>query len=148
MKLMAGSMLFLLCALMGEGRARRLKRREQALGGLSDLIQAVSERQVGDLVPFREGLLSCPPSPAQEMLLRLLGGEETTPLLTAEEKARILTYARSESRSVGALRGERDALLAFLRKERDRTHQEIGHKGQVYRSVGYLCGAAALLLVL
>ena len=43
---------------------------------------------------------------------------------------------------------ERDALLALLQRSREQTAAEIKNKGQVYRSVGYLTGVAALLLVL
>ena len=91
----------------------------------------------------------CPPSPEREALLKLSGGDDAClSLLTAEESACLAAYARSESRSVAALRSEREALLALLQRERDRTREELGGKGQVYRSVGYLTGAAALLLVL
>ena len=70
------------------------------------------------------------------------------PLLTAEETARLAAYARSDSRSVASLRLERDALVSLLERNRDKTKEELAGKGQVYRSVGYLTGAAALLLVL
>ena len=70
------------------------------------------------------------------------------PLLTAEERAALGAYARTQSRSLAALRAERDALLTLLQQARDSTREELGRKGQVYRSVGYLCGVAVLLLVL
>ena len=70
------------------------------------------------------------------------------PLLTDRELAALSAYARSRSRSLETLRAERDALLTLLEGEREQTHGELLHKGQVYRSVGYLGGVAALLLVL
>ncbi len=149
MKLLAGIALFILCALMGERRARWLQRREQALSKFHELIRRIGDRQLSGLVSFSEAALGCPPSKEREELLKLSRGEGVeTPLLTGEETARLLAYARSESRSVEALRSERDALLVLLEQERDRTKEEWTHKGQLYRSVGYLCGAAALLLVL
>lgn len=149
MKLLAGLVLFLLCALAGEGQARRLLRRERTLGKLYELFREIGDRQLNGLVSFREAAMGCPPSPEREQLLAIMRGEETvTLLLTPEERAGILAYARSESRSASALRTERDALLALLRRERDRTREELSCKGRVYRSVGYLCGAAVLLLVL
>ncbi len=149
MKLLAGLALFLLCALVGEGRARRLLRRERIIGKLHDLIQAIGDRQLTALTSFQEAALGCPPSSERALLLSLARGETSdSDFLTAEELAALRAYARSDSRSVSALRMERDALLAFLQKERDRTRQELSRKGQVYRSMGYLCGAAALLLVL
>ena len=60
----------------------------------------------------------------------------------------LAAYARSETRSPAELRAERDALLALLRRSREQTAAELKSKGQVYRSVGYLTGVAALLLVL
>ena len=149
MKLMAGVLAFLLCALAGEGKARHLMRREQSLARLYGLLREIGDRQVSGLVSFREGTIRCPPSPERDQLLALARGEgPMTPLLTAEERASVLAYARSESRSVSALRRERDALLTLLQRERDRTREELSRKGRVYRSVGYLCGAAVLLLVL
>ena len=149
MKLLAGVVLFLLCGLVGEGKARRLVRREQTLMGLWGLIREIGDRQLTGLVSFREAALRCPPSKMREQLLGLSAGEDADmPLLTAEERASLGAYARAQSRSVGALRAERDALLALLQQARDSTRQELLHKGQVYRSVGYLCGVAVLLLVL
>ena len=149
MKLLAGIVLFCLCALAGEERARRLQRREKRLAKLHELILAIGDRQMNALVSFREGALLCPPSPEREELLKMSGGGESDmPLLTGEEKARLAAYARSDSRSVAALRSEREALLALLQQDGTRTREELTHKGQVYRSVGYLCGVAALLLVL
>ena len=149
MKLLAGMALFLLCALWGEGKARRLQRREQTLARLHDLLRDVGDRQLTGLVPFREAVLRCSPSPERALLLDLLEDRETSlPLLTTEEAARLKAYARSESRSVTALRGELDALLSLLQGERERTRAEHRGRGQVYRSVGYLFGVAALLLVL
>ena len=69
-------------------------------------------------------------------------------LLTAEERSALEAYVRSDSRSLEALRTQRDALLTLLRRERDQTKEELSRKGQVYRSVGYLFGVAVLLLVL
>ena len=149
MKLLAGLALFLLCALVGEGRARDLLCRERTLGTLYGLIRDIGDRQLTGLMSFQEGVLGCPPSLERALLLALARGEAPAmPLLTAEELAALRAYALSRSRSVAALRTERDALLAFLQKERERTHQERKQKGQVCRSVGYLCGTAALLLVL
>ena len=149
MKLMAGLALFLLCALVGEGQARRLLHRERTLGRLCELIRDIGDGQLSGLVSFQEAALRCPPSPERDQLFALARGEgPMTPLLTAEERASVLAYARSESRSVSALRRERDALLTLLQRERDRTREELSRKGRVYRSVGYLCGAAVLLLVL
>lgn len=149
MKLLSGTLLFLLCALVGEGKARNLVRRQRTLAGLIGLIQQIGDRQLSGLVSFREGALRCPPSPEREQLLTLAQGKEADmPLLTAEERAALAAYARSESRSLEALRTERDGLVGLLQREADRTREELSHKGQVYRSVGYLCGAAALLLVL
>ena len=146
---MAGLALFLLCALAGEGRARRLQRRERTLERLQGLIRDVGDRQLSGLVSFREGALRCPPSPERDLLLALLGDEAPqTTLLSPEELDGLAAYARSESRSLTALRTERDALLERLQRERDRTKEESVRKGQVCRSVGYLLGAAALLLVL
>ena len=70
------------------------------------------------------------------------------PLLTAEEQNALAAYARSETRSPAALRAERDALLALLSRNREQAKAELAGKGQIYRSVGYLTGVAALLLVL
>ena len=149
MKLMAGALLFLLCALAGEGQARRLAGRERCLARLYDLIREIGDRQLTGLVSFREGLLLCPPSPEREQLLTLLNGKPPQlPLLTDRELAALSAYARARSRSLETLRAERDALLALLQGEREQTHGELRHKGQVYRSVGYLGGVAALLLVL
>ena len=149
MKLLAGFVLFLLCALAGESKARRLRQREQSLQRLHGLIREISDRQLSALVSFGEATLGCPPSPEREQLLDHLHGKPLQmPLLTAEERSSLAAYARSESRSVTALRTERDALLTFLQREQERTKEELAHKGQVYRSVGYLCGTAALLLVL
>lgn len=149
MKLLAGALLFLLCGLVGEGKARSLVRRERTLMKLQELIREIGDRQLSLLVSFREGALRCPASAERDQLLALVDGREAQmPLLTAEELNALGAYARSESRSLTALRGERDGLLALLREARDRTREELSHKGQVYRSVGYLCGAAVLLLVL
>ena len=149
MKLLAGMALFLLCALAGEGRARRLQRREQTLFRVYELIRDIGDRQLNGLISFQEAALRCPPSPERQLLLEFCQGRDTgESLLTAEERDRLLAYARSESRSVAALRAERDALLEMLQRERDRTRQDLLRKGQVYRSVGYLSGVAALLLVL
>ncbi len=149
MKLLAGMVLFLLCALAGEGWARRLLRREQALSRFHDLIREIGDRQLLNLVSFREAAVGCPASAERTQLLALLkqdGGR--IPLLTGEEQAQILAYARSESRSVSSLRTERDALLTLLERGHDSTKEERMGKGQVYRSVGYLFGVAILLLVL
>lgn len=149
MKLLAGIVLFLLCGLTGEGRARRLQRRERTLSNLRELIAQIGDRQQAALVSFREAALGCHPSPEREALLRLSKGEDAfLPLLTAEELSSLAAYARSDSRSVSALRAERAAVLALLARERDRTREEWQRKGQVYRAVGYLCGVAVLLLVL
>lgn len=149
MKLLAGIALFCLCALTGEGRARRLQRREKTLMQLYELIRAIGDRQQSAFVSFWDGAMLCPPSPEREALLRLSRGEEDRlPLLTAEERGSLARYARSDSRSVTALRAEREALLTQLQQDRDRTREELKTKGQVYRSVGYLSGMAALLLVL
>ena len=69
------------------------------------------------------------------------------PLLTAEDQSAFAAYARAETRSPTALRAERDAIMERLQREQDRAKEELTRKGQVYRSVGYLLGAAALLLV-
>ncbi len=149
MKLLAGIALFLLCALAGESKARRLRLREQRLRSLSDLIRAVSDRQLTSLLSFGEALLGCSPSPEREQLLDLLHGKSLQmPLLTAEERDSLTAYAQSEKRSLAALREERDALLSLLGRERERAKEELAQKAQIYRSVGYLSGAAALLLVL
>ena len=149
MKLVAGALLFLVCALVGEGKARSLVRRQRTLAGFMELIREIGDRQLSGLVSFREGALRCPSSPERDQLLALTQGSEAElPLLTREERAALAAYARSESRSLEALRAERDGLLGLLQKGLDRTREELSHKGQVYRSVGYLCGAAALLLVL
>lgn len=149
MKLLAGIALFLLCAVAGESRSRRLQRREQALLKLHELIREIGERQLTALVSFREGALRCPPTPEREQLMDLSRGREPSmPLLTAEERNALAAYARSETRSPAALRAERDALLALLQRSREQTAAELKNKGQVYRSVGYLTGVAALLLVL
>ena len=104
---------------------------------------------VTGLVSFREGALHCLPSPERDQLLALAQGKEADmPLLTAEERAALKAYVRSDSRSLEALRTQRDALLTLLRRERDQTKEELSCKGQVYRSVGYLFGVAVLLLVL
>ena len=67
MKLLAGIVLFCLCALAGEERARRLQRREKRLAKLHELILAIGDRQMNALVSFREGALLCPPSPEREV---------------------------------------------------------------------------------
>ena len=93
--------------------------------------------------------MRCPASPEREWLLTLLQDEGAQiPWLTQEEAASISAYARSDTRSLAALRAERDALLTLLLRERDSTRAERMGKGQVYRSVGYLFGVAAMLLVL
>ena len=149
MKLLAGALLFLLCGLVGEGKARRLARRERSLKDLHGLIEKIGNWQLSGLVSFREGALRCPSSSERDQLLALAQGKEAElPLLTAEERSALTAYARSDSRSLEALRAQRNALLALLREAQERTRQELSHKGQVYRSVGYLCGAAVLLLVL
>ena len=149
MKLLAGALLFLLCGLVGEGKARCLARRERSLKDLHGLIEKIGDWQLSGLVSFREGALRCPPSPEQEQLLTLAQGKEADMLLlTAEERSSLAAYVRSDSRSLEALRAQRNELLALLREAQERTRQELSRKGQVYRSVGYLCGAAALLLVL
>lgn len=149
MKLVAGAFVFILCGLVGEGKARRLMRRERTLSKLQGLIREIGDRQLTGLVSFREGALRCGASPERDQLLALAEGKEPDmPLLRPEERASLAAYARSESRSIETLRTDRDALLAMLQRERDETGQELARKGQVYRSVGYLCGAAALLLVL
>ena len=149
MKLLAGALLFLLCALAGEGKARRLVRRERTLMKFHELIQKIGDQQLIGLVSFREGVLRCPPSMERDQLLSLAQGKEAElPLLTAEERSALAAYARSETRSVGELRSQRDALLILLRREQDRTREELSQKAQVYRSVGYLFGVAVMLLVL
>lgn len=149
MKLVAGALLFLLCGLAGEGKARRLIRRERTLVKLYELIKEIGDRQLTGLVSFREGAIRCPPSPERDQLLALAQGKEVDmSLLTAEERAALKAYVRSDSRSLEALRTQRDALLTLLRRERDQTKEELSRKGQVYRSVGYLFGVAVLLLVL
>ena len=55
MKLWAGIALFLLCALAGESRGRRLQRRAQALRKLHDLVHEIGERQLTALVSFGRG---------------------------------------------------------------------------------------------
>ncbi len=149
MKLLAGMALFLLCAMMGEGRVRRLQRREQTLTRLHGLLREIGERQLTGLASFREAAMRCPASPEREWLLTLLQDKEAQiSLLTPEEAASISAYARSDNRSLAALRAERDALLTLLLRERDGVKEERRGKGQVYRSVGYLFGVAAMLLVL
>ena len=149
MKLLAGIALFLLCASAGESRSRRLQRRAQALLKFFELIREIGERQLTALLSFQESALRCPPSPEREQLMDLSRGRgPSMPLLTAEEQSALAAYARSETRSPAALRAERDALLALLQRSREQTAAEIKNKGQVYRSVGYLTGVAALLLVL
>ena len=114
MKLLAGIALFLLCALAGEGKSRRLSHREQTLRRLHELVREIGEKQLATLVSFRESALSCPPSPERELLLQLVCGQEVSvPLLTAEERDGLAAYARAESRSSADLRTERDALLAL-----------------------------------
>ena len=149
MKLLAGALLFGLCALAGEGKARRLVRRERTLMKLHGLIQEIGDRQLTGLVSFREGALRCPPSAEREQLLVLAQGKEgDMPLLTAEERAALTAYARSETGSVAELRAKREGLMTLLQQARAQTRAELSQKGQVYRSVGYLLGAAVLLLVL
>ena len=149
MKLLAGIALFLLCALVGEGKSRRLVKRERTLGTFCKLIREIGERQQSALVSFREGALMSPPSPEREALLELADGKDPDlVLLTAEEHAGLAAYARSRSRSTAALQDERDRLLLLLQSAREQAGEERLRKGQVYRSVGYLCGVAALLLVL
>lgn len=149
MKLLAGIALFLLCAITGEGKARRLQRREKTLSKLCELLQEIGERQQRTLVSFQEGALMCPPSPEREALLQLAGGKDLClPLLKAAERSILAAYARSGSRSVSELKTEQDRLLSLLQKAREQAAEEQMRKGQVCRSVGYLCGAAVLLLVL
>ena len=149
MKLLAGALLFLLCALVGEKKAKRLTRRERTLIRLHGLIEEIGDRQLSLLVSFREAALRCPPSPERDELLALAQGTDAEiPLLTAEERAALAAYARSETRSMSELRNQRDVLLRLLCRERDQTREELAHKGQVYRSVGYLLGVAVLLLIL
>lgn len=149
MKLLSGLALFLLCGLAGESKARRLQHRERTLFRLYGLIREISDRQLSNLMSFREGALLCSPSPERDQLLRLESGETVPmPLLTMEERERVRSFARMESRSVAALRQERDALLTQLQQERNRAREELDQKGRIYRSVGVLCGAAALLMIL
>ena len=149
MKLLAGIALFLLCALVGEGKSHRLAKRERALGAFCKLIREIGERQQSALVSFREGALMSPPSLEREALLELAGGKAPDlALLTAEERLGLAAYARSHSRSTTALQAERDRLLSLLQTAREQAGEERMRKGQVYRSVGYLTGVAALLLVL
>lgn len=149
MKLLAGALLFLLCALVGEKKAKRLARRERTLIRLHGLIEEIGDRQLSLLVSFREAALRCPPSPERDELLALAQGTDAEiPLLTAEERAALAAYARSETRSMSELGNQRDVLLRLLCRERDQTREELAHKGQVYRSVGYLLGVAVLLLIL
>ena len=149
MKLLAGIALFLLCALVGEGKSRRLAKRERTLSAFCKLIREIGERQQSALVSFREGALMSPPSPEREALLELAGGKDSDlVLLTAEERSSLAAYARSHSRSTAALQAERGRLLTLLQAAREQAGEERMRKGQVYRSVGYLCGVAALLLVL
>lgn len=149
MKLLAGALLFLLCALVGEKKAKRLARRERTLIRLHGLIEEIGDRQLSLLVSFGEAALRCPPSPERDELLALAQGTDAEiPLLTAEERAALAAYARSETRSMSELRNQRDVLLRLLCRERDQTREELAHKGQVYRSVGYLLGVAVLLLIL
>ena len=90
-----------------------------------------------------------PPSPEREALLELAGGKDPDlALLTVEERSSLAAYARSRSRSTAALQAERDRLLSLLQAAREQAGEERMRKGQVCRSVGYLCGVAALLLVL
>ena len=125
------------------------ERRAQALLKLFELIREIGERQLTALLSFQESALRCPLSSEREQLLELARGKEPSmPLLTAEEQSALAAYARSETRSPAALRAERDALLALLQRSREQTAAELKNKGQVYRSVGYLTGVAALLLVL
>ena len=58
-----------------------------------------------------------------------------------------LQYSLSDGQ-LAVKRAERDALLVLLQRSREQTAAELKNKGQVYRSVGYLTGVAALLLVL
>lgn len=149
MKLLAGMVLFLLCALVGEGKSRRLLRREQALARFHALIGEIGEKQLLGLLSFQEALLACPPSPERDQLMDLSRGKEPDmSLLTPEERGCLAAYARSNSRSLSALRAERDDLLTLLQRGRDGAKEERMGKGQVYRSVGYLFGAAVLLLIL
>ena len=52
------------------------------------------------------------------------------PLLTAEERARIAAYIRSESRSSAALRAERDELLTLLEKSQEQAGAELLARGR------------------
>ena len=135
MKLLAGIALFLLCALAGESRSRRLQRRAQALLKLFELIREIGERQLTALLSFQESALRCPPSSERDALLALL--QRSREQTAAEIKNKGQVY-----RSVGYLTGVAALLLVL------QTAAELKNKGQVYRSVGYLTGAAALLLVL
>ena len=76
MKLLAGIALFLLCALVGEGKSRRLAKRERTLSAFCTLIREIGERQQSALVSFREGALMNSPSPEREALLELAGGRD------------------------------------------------------------------------
>lgn len=149
MKLLSGMALFLLCALAGEGRASRLRRRERTLDALCGLVRDIGQRQQRTLLSFREAALLSPPSPERSQLLELAAGaEDVLSLLTAEERSSLAAYARSETPSLAALCREREALLGLLEKAREAAREDLSRKGRIYRSVGYLCGAAALLLVL
>ena len=75
-KLLAGIALFLLCALVGEGKSRRLAKRERTLSAFCKLIREIGERQQSALVSFREGALMSPPSPEREALLELAGRKD------------------------------------------------------------------------
>ena len=84
MKLLAGIALFLLCALVGEGKSRRLAKRERTLSAFCKLIREIGERQQSALVSFREGALMSPPSPEREALLELAGGKDPDLVLPAQ----------------------------------------------------------------
>ena len=149
MKLAAGIVLFLLCGLAGEQKSRRLVRRSRALSNLGALIRQISDRQIGELIPFAKAAQGCPPSQERDYLLSLTGGQAAGIMpLTPEEEKHLLAYARRDSRSTADLKRERDGLLALLNRAAEGARQELQQKGQVYRSVGYLTGMAVLLLVL
>ncbi|MBQ7278044.1 MAG: hypothetical protein IJR17_02445 [Clostridia bacterium] len=148
MKLAAGGVLFLLCVLMGEGASRKTARREQALGELILLLQRVGDRQQHSLCSYESALLQEPPSSLQRLLLSLLRG---TPLecdyLTEEERNLVRDYARQQFPSLQEAGKSLNQLLHGLSAAQAQAAAQRQQKGRLYRSMGYLSGVAALLLV-
>lgn len=149
MKLTAGLMLFALCALMGERASRALSGRERTLGVMIGLIRRAGDRQIQNLCSLSSALKEEPAGPEQQWLLALSCGEIQPSFLplSKEEEEGVRRFAALSIFSPQGLRQEQETLVKQLSAARQRAMAERAEKGRIYRSMGYLSGVAALLLV-